>query len=83
MRCGSARLGEESETWMSLRARREHLSEGDKPWTCYGVASDRPRAFNPLVAPSTPHPMSQLSLNYGNSVEDADLYTEPGGDGCF
>lgn len=68
---------------MSLRARQEHSSEGDKPWTCYGVASDRSRAFNPFVAPSTLHPMSHLSLNYGTFVEDADLDTEPGGDGCF
>lgn len=83
VRCGRARLREKSETWMSLRARQEHLSEGDKPWTCYGVALERSCAFNPFVAPSTPHPMSQLSLNYGNFVEDADLDTEPGGDGCF
>lgn len=83
MRRGSARLQEKSETWMSPRAPREHLSEGDKPWTCYGRASDPSRAFNPLVAPSAPHPMSQLPLNYGNFVEDADLDTEPGGDGCF
>lgn len=82
VRCGSARL-QESETWMSLLARREHLSEGGKPRTCYGVASDRSCAFNLFVAPSTPHPMSHLSLNYGNFVEDADLDSEPGGDGCF
>lgn len=83
VRCGSARLQEKSETWMSPRARREHFSEGDEPQTCYGVASDRSCAFNPFVAPSTPHPMSQLSLNYGNFVEDADLDSEPGGDGRF
>lgn len=70
---------------MSPRARREDSSEGDQgPWTCYGVALvERPSAFSPFVAPSTPHPMSQLPLNYGNFVEDADLDTEPGGDGCF
>lgn len=68
---------------MSPRARQEHLSEGEKPWTCYGVALERSSVFNPFVAPSTPHPMSQLSLNYGNFVEDADLDTEPGGDGCI
>lgn len=83
VRCGCARLQEKSETWMSPRARQEHLSEGEKPWTCYGVALERSSVFNPFVAPSTPHPMSQLSLNYGNFVEDADLDTEPGGDGCI
>lgn len=78
MRCGSARLQEKSET------RRIPLSsQGDKPWTCYGVAPEPLCTFNPFVAPSTPRLMSQLLLKDGNFVEDADLDTEPGGDGCF
>uniref|UniRef100_A0A3Q3W4D5 Uncharacterized protein n=1 Tax=Mola mola TaxID=94237 RepID=A0A3Q3W4D5_MOLML len=32
---------------MSPRARKEHLGEGDKPWTCYGVALEPSHAFNP------------------------------------
>ena len=60
VRCGSARLQEKSETWMSLRARRELFSEGDKRWTCYGVASDQHWAFNPFIAPSTPTPCHSL-----------------------
>lgn len=83
VRCGSPLLQERSETWMSPRAPRELSSEGVEPWTCYGVASDSSCAFSPLVAPPTPHPMSQLPLNDGNFVEDADLDAKPGGDGCF
>lgn len=66
------------------RVRTFH-TEGHKPWTCYGVVSHWLCAFNPFVASPTPtpHPMSDLSLNYGNFVEDADLDTEPGGHGCL
>lgn len=54
-------------------AQEQHSSEGDKPWTCYGVAPEPLCAFNLFVAPSTPRPMSQLPLKDGNFVEDADL----------
>lgn len=64
-------------------AQEQHSSQGDKPWTCYDVAPEPPRTFNLFVAPATPRLMSHPPLKDGNFVEDADLDTEPGGDGCF
>lgn len=64
--CGSSRLQEKSETpdepsssTRRTRTRtRTFQRRRDKPWTCYGVASDRPRAFNPFVAHTPPLPPS-------------------------
>lgn len=67
----------------SLRHKSSILAKGDKPWTCDGVAPEPLCAFNLFAAPPTPRLMSQLPLKDGNFVEDADLDTEPGGDGCF
>lgn len=56
--CGSSRLQEKSETpdEPASTTTRTFQRRRHKPWTCYGAASDRPCAFNPFVAPSTPTP---------------------------